>query len=81
MNDMYTVRTFREKLREAFNKAEAGEVVLIERYGKAYALIANKKIELDSPLNRGAVEPIGSIQDEIDKLIPDPIYTDIEEAA
>lgn len=41
---MYTIRQFRDNLREAFNKAEAGEYVRIERYGKSYYLKADNPI-------------------------------------
>lgn len=36
----YNLGEFRKNLREAFNKAEAGEVVIIDRYGKLYTLSA-----------------------------------------
>lgn len=34
----YNLSTFRNNIREAFNKAEAGEEVLVERFGLYYSL-------------------------------------------
>lgn len=41
MNE-YTLSEFRANLREAFNAAEKGEPVYIERYGVTYCLISQE---------------------------------------
>lgn len=42
MNSVYNLSQFRASLRTAFNDAEAGKEVLVERYGKVYKLVATK---------------------------------------
>lgn len=37
---MYTIKQFRENLRQAFNDADQGHEVVIERYGQKYQLVS-----------------------------------------
>lgn len=59
----YNLGEFRKKLREAFNKAEAGEVVIIDRYGKLYTLTATGANVLKTDLVSSDIRPDISVLD------------------
>lgn len=51
---MYTISEFRENIRKAFNDAEEGHQVVIERYGQKYQLISL----VDKPIGNMSFESV-----------------------
>lgn len=49
---MYTITKFRQNIRKAFNDADAGHEVVIERYGQKFQLVSL----VDKPLPGHAIE-------------------------
>lgn len=87
---MYKLHEFREATREAFNQAEHGQEVLIDRYGKVFVLKlqdeqqvkekSRDKVKVRVHREKVSVQNVQPVQEDIEKPVPKKIIRNKSDA-